>query len=538
MERIIVEESRLTAKRAVLILIVATGIIRLIVAAITGLGFGESYYSMGVVHPQISYFDQPPLSFWMSWVSVEAFGSVTALNLRMPVILLFAGTTWLMYILGRKLFGEWEGFWAAAILNLSAVFTYSVGIWLQPDAPLMFFWLACAICFVDIFQKRFDSDKDRAAYRSSFDCYLRWIIIGILLGLTTLSKYHAAFLFAGAGFYALSRKEDRHWVFHPGPYLALIINFIIAAPVFIWNSQNDWASFVFQSNRAASTGFEIHFDWFFRSIGGQMLWVMPWIWLPLAWQLYKCYKAGRADSARWFCFMTAVLPIIFFTVVTLWANLGFHFHWQAPGYLMLFPPLGAAFYTFMSKGGIYKKWGRRWIGLSVVVTVFFCVVLQIHAATGFWSVLGPKWFGQLFGETNDPTMEGYDYDDIVVRFEKDGWLNRDDLFVATDRWWLTGKVDWALKGALPIMTFDSDPRNVAFFFDQEDLIGKDAIFFSSSDEENALHRTKNYFKEVKRLPNLKIVRSGVVEMELAIYYCKDYYKEYPLPYGLNVGTDK
>ncbi len=526
------KKGKLSAQKAVLILIVITTVLRLVIAAVTGLGFGESYYSMGVAHPQISYFDQPPLAFWLGWASVETIGNYTAFALRLPTVLLFAGTTWMMYTLGKRLFGDWQGFWAAVILNLSAVFTYSVGIWIQPDAPLMFFWLASAICFYDIFSINFNSIEERNKFRSSWDCYLRWIVIGVMIGLTTLSKYHAAFLFAGAGLFALTRKEERHWVFHPGPYLALAINFIIAAPVFIWNYNHNWASFVFQSNRAANTG--IHIDWFFRSIGGQMLWVLPWIWLPLVWQLYKCIKAGRKDKARWFCLMTAILPIVFFTLVTLWANLGFHFHWQAPGYLMLFPPLGAAFYSLLSKGGAYRKWGFRWVWLSVIVTVFSCVILQIHAATGFWSSYGPKWFGHLFGEKNDPTMEGYDYAQLINLFEKEGWMDREHYFAITNSWWLAGKVDWALKGKLPVIPFDSDPRNVAYFFDQNDLLGKDAIFVATDNEQSVRSRAERCFDEVIRLDNHKVIRAGVAEMELGIYYCKNYKKTYDLPYGLNV----
>ena len=532
METTYISSGKISAKKAVLILIIVTTVIRLTIAAITGLGFGESYYAMGVVHPQWSYFDQPPLSFWLGWLSVEGLRSYSTFALRLPTVLLFAGTTWLMYLLGKRLFSEWAGFWAAVILNLSAVFTYSVGIWLQPDAPLMFFWLACAIWLYDLFSLSFTGIEERNRYRSSWDCYRRWIIIGVLLGLTTLSKYHAAFLFAGAGIFALTRREERHWIRHPGPYLALMINLIIAAPVFIWNYNHDWASFAFQSHRAVNTG--LHIDWFFRSIGGQMLWVLPWIWIPLVWQLYSCFRAGRGDRARWFCLTTAILPIIFFTLVTLWANLGFHFHWQAPGYLMLFPPLGAAFYHYISKGGTARKWSLRWVWLSVIVTIFSSVVIQVHSATGFWSSYGPKWFAQLFGEKNDPTMEGYDYNRMFGYFEDNGWLDPDKYFVVTDRWWLTGKVDWVLKGRLPVVTFDSDPRNVAFFFDQHKLLGKDAVFIACDAEVGVMSRAKPYFAEVKRLDNYKVIRAGVEELEFSVYYCRDYEKVYPLPYGWNV----
>ena len=44
-----------------------------------------------------------------------------------------------------------------------------------------------------------------------------------MLGLGMLSKYAAVLLIAGAGLYVLTRREQRHWLAHPGPYLALAI---------------------------------------------------------------------------------------------------------------------------------------------------------------------------------------------------------------------------------------------------------------------------------------------------------------------------
>ncbi len=57
---------------------------------------------------------------------------------RLPFILLFAGTTWLMYRLTARLFGEPAGLWAAVLLNLSLVFSITSGGWVLPDGPLMF----------------------------------------------------------------------------------------------------------------------------------------------------------------------------------------------------------------------------------------------------------------------------------------------------------------------------------------------------------------------------------------------------------------
>ena len=116
-----------------LVLILVTFVIRLFIAADTGLGIGEAYYFRGVLQLEWSYFDQPPLFFWLSWLSVKVFG-LTNLGLRFPAVILFAGTSWLMFLITRKLFNAKAGFWAVLVMNLSAVFTISVAAWFQPDA--------------------------------------------------------------------------------------------------------------------------------------------------------------------------------------------------------------------------------------------------------------------------------------------------------------------------------------------------------------------------------------------------------------------
>lgn len=510
--------------RAVLLLIMFTLPLRLIIAAVSGLGYGESYYVLNVLNPQLSYFDQPPLAFWLSSLSVEIFGGLSALSVRLPSIICFAITTWLMFLLGRKLFSARAGFYATLLLNLSAVFTITTATWLQPDSPLMMFWLATALCLAQIFFR-----EDFANNNENSAAWKWWILAGIFLGLTTLSKYHAAFLFAGAGLFALTSSRHRHWLFHPAPYIALIINLIIASPIFIWNAQNNWVSFLFQSGRAGSGGdFTLHFDWLIGSICGQAIWLLPWIWLPLIWQLFVGLRSRKTNPAKWFCAMTAILPILFFTVVTLWAKLGFHFHWQAPGYLMLFLPLGFA--TANAIDGAKKIWLKRWLYLSVIACAIVMFVLQIHAATGFWRAqyFGPAWIASFFDE-KDPTLEGFDYDALAEHLQKENWLDNPQIFLATTRWYHAGKMGWATRNAKPqkpILCLDSDQRNVKFLYSQDEMLGKDAILMTHLDESYIRNLTNDIFTNVEKLPDLEIIRGGVNELNLSLYYCKEMIKKY------------
>lgn len=523
--------SERTAASYTIALIIITFLLRCWLAAYTGLGIGESYYFRGVLHVDLSYFDQPPLFFWLSALSTKIFG-LNAFGLRFPALILFAGTSWFMFLLTRKFFTAKAGFWAVLVMNISAVFIL-IGTWFQPDAPLMFFWMLSAYLISEIMLPGTAGGVQKKL--SNRRIYFLWILTGIAMGFATLSKYHVLFLFAGVFLFAVTNKDQRHWLTHPGPYIAVLITFIIALPVLWWNYKNNWASFVFQGSRAGAGGekFRWHFDWFFRSIGGQSLWLLPWIWFPLILQLIKSYKRRRQSEAYSFCFWLAVLPIIFFTVVTLWADLQYHFHWQAPGYMMLFIPLGFAIDQGLNSIK-RKKITRRWLILSTCFTVVVVGVFSVHMVTGFWRSYGPKWIVSLGGGDVDPTMEGMDYNDLKTRFEKEGWLNNNHIFAGSTRWWLNGKVDWALRGKKEIICFNKDSRNISYFVDPNTLIGKDAVVIGNKHEQSVNEDVKPFFDEVIQLPDVEVTRSGITELKLQVYYCKNFhvpsqpYEDYPL----------
>ena len=111
--------SRVSPEAATLALIAVSAILRLAAGAWAGLCYGESYYFACAHHPSLAYFDHPPLSILLASLSMELTGAVGRLTLRWPFIALFAGTTWLLFVLGRRLFGGWSGFHAALLMNLA-----------------------------------------------------------------------------------------------------------------------------------------------------------------------------------------------------------------------------------------------------------------------------------------------------------------------------------------------------------------------------------------------------------------------------------
>ena len=217
----------------------------------------------------LSYFDHPPLHQWIAHFTGRLLGE--GLSMRLPFIALFAGTGWLMYLLTRKLFGARAGVWAVFGLNASAFFFASAGSWIVPDGPLLFALAAAAIVFAKLFFEEADAG---AVWRL-------WLAGGFWLGVAALSKYSAVFFAFGLVAFIVLSPRQRHWLAHPAPYLAGRLCLAIVSPVLVWNAQNDWVSLAFQGARGAPHG-----QWrpvqVAAMILGQIVWVTPWIFVPLA----------------------------------------------------------------------------------------------------------------------------------------------------------------------------------------------------------------------------------------------------------------
>ena len=137
--------------RSVVIAVLAAGaLLRFLLAESTGLGVDESYAVAVARQFSLSYFDHPPLHFWLAGAMAKLAHSESGEVVRFPFVVCFAATTWLMYRIAARFFGEHAGALAALLLNISAVFSVTTGGWVLPDGPLMLFMLASVAVIADI----------------------------------------------------------------------------------------------------------------------------------------------------------------------------------------------------------------------------------------------------------------------------------------------------------------------------------------------------------------------------------------------------
>ncbi|MGE3342329.1 MAG: glycosyltransferase family 39 protein [Vicinamibacterales bacterium] len=510
--------ARLTPQTSTLILITAGALLRIVAADAIGLGVSESYYYGAAMHPALSYFDQPPAAAWIGWLVLQVAPEGSSLALRLPFIACFAATTWLMFTTARMLFGPWAGFLSALMLNLTPVFALSAGLFFQPDGPLMCFWLAVVHLLARVMLREPAHEATRRY----------WMLAGVSLGLALLSKYSAIFLLGGTAMWMSVRRDARAWLRRPDPYLALVAAAAVFAPVLWWNAQHEWLSFIWQGGRA--TAYKgLHVSWLLQNLGGQLLEVSPWIWLLVLLEVPRAFRRHDAHStARRFLVVIALPPVVVFTAVAAYADVGNHFHWGTPGYLTLLVSLGAT---------LHEGWQRRprvmtaTIVLMAAASTTIMILPTIQAATGVFS-RGTGVIATILAGDHDPTIELVDYDALVPALERHGLRDRPDVFVFSDRHHVAGKVDYALRGRAPFMVFGQDPRAYAFFDTPAAHIGHDGILVSHRPSLDELRwEYGSYCGTFEAIDAVPVLRADVPVVTLYLYRCAPLTVPYPLPYG-------
>ena len=482
-------------KRALLILIAATLVARIAFASSLGLGVDESYTVATGRHPQLSYFDHPPAAWWLAWAANRLLDSECALALRLPFILLFALSTWLMFALTARLFDEKAGLWAAATLNLAPVIAWTSGSWILPDGPLNAALLAGAYCIVS------------ALFVVRPAAPLWWLAAGACGGLALLSKLHGGFLFAGVGLFLLTSASHRRWLLTPWPYAGAAVALVMFLPVIVWNQEHGWVSFAFQAGRVGVRAFN---PWGpLVSLAGQAAFLLPWLWLPLVACLVKAIARGPADERRWLMACLAIGPIFVFTAAGLTGNRVLH-HWAAPGYLMLFPLLGADVAKAIESG---RPLVRSWL---IATTASLAVLLTVVMATANlpWPALAlPEGKSVPY-----PLLESVDWSDLERELEARGLIGRSKLFVAAARWHEAGKIDYALRGRMPVLCLCHDPRGYGVLTQPEAHIGEDALIIGRDLPRARVEATYGgYFRSIVDQPPVTITRAGRPAFELSVY---------------------
>jgi len=501
--------------RAVIAIVLVGIAARIILAATIGLGVDESYEVVVSRALSWGYLDHPPLSFWMAGGLARLVHSEHRVLLRLPFILTFAGTTWLMFKLTARLYGARAGMFAALLLNLAPVFSLSTGGWILPDGPLDFAMVAAALALTHVLLE----PNPRHAMRW-------WLLAGVATGVALLSKYHAVFLLLGTTAFVVTRREARGWLKRPEPYVAAAVALAFFAPVVIWNAHHGFVSFRFQGGRAIPTHAH-HLTALLQNLAGQAGYLLPWIWVPLVYQMYRALRAGPKDGARWLLLCLGAGPVVAFTLISLGGNPGLP-HWPAPGYLLLLPLVGAAAARREALGSRERVQLHRWLAAAAVAFVALTTFAASDVATGWVSRAEPAWFTR-----GDPSLEAYDWTDLRPELAARGLLTGTRPVVAATRWIEGAKIGYAMGPDIPTLCLSDDPRHFYYLYPPAQFLGRDMLILvrvpDRGPRRDIVHDYAPYFASVQAAGTVPIRRGGVTVFNVAVYRATAMRAAYPAP---------
>ncbi len=482
----------ITAAQAAVAIISAFTALRLISAALVGLGVDEAYTLAVARQLQLSYFDHPPLHLWI----VHAFSGALGYGrlARLPFIALFTGSSWLLFVLTARLFGPRAGVWAVLTLNVSAFFTVIAGSWILPDGPLLLCLLAAAVQ-----AERLLFDPHRSAE------WGRWLALGGWLGLAGLSKYQAATFALGLGLFLVTTPEGRAWLRRPHPYLAALAALAVVTPVIAWNAQHDWASFAFQGSRAAPThGLRPAAP--LAALAGQAALLLPWIFIPLVWATCPALRTGPTRPRWWLCVCLGLPGVVVFSLTPLWGQTALP-HWAMPSWLMLIPLLGER----LDRSASERPWPRGWAIFAVVACAALWIVLMNEAATGWVGRAWPKVFAK-----GDPTLESVEWAPPGALVPTEAGLAHP--FIVAMKWNEAGRARELFPDQTPVVVFSDDPRGFADLRGDRPIVGRDAlILVRPEDLRDGLGRVSRCFQSVTQVEVAAFGRLGYPELPVHVF---------------------
>ena len=321
--------------RLFLYFITFVAFIRLLLAPFVGLGVDEAHYVLYGINLDLSYFDHPPLVGWVQYVFTSIFGSGEFGSRVAAITIGFVTSVFiykLIYDINKK---ANEAFIAVLALHASFMFN-ALFLMLMPDTLLFLLVLPIIFTVIQI-EKHYSSSTSDVLPRNLLPT---WILLGVLLGLAGLSKYTAVLFVVPIVLYFIIKKRYEPF-YAPQIIPAVLIALAIISPVIIWNMQNDWISFTYQSNHVVGAQ-SIKLSALFSSLAAQFGAYNPFLFPFAFYGLYKSLRSG--DSTIFLTALFGLVLISFFTYASLY-KVALP-HWSALFY-MLFIPLGAyyALYT-------------------------------------------------------------------------------------------------------------------------------------------------------------------------------------------------
>lgn len=479
--------------RIILISAIVILLLRLLFIPLMGLMPQDAYYYFYAEHPALSYYDHPPAIAWLLELFTGIFGrKVFVLKLAdtsITILTVFSFVRLASYFLSSARVQR------AFLLFISTFLVTILCLVSTPDTPLILFW---TLSLIALYEAIFRGKK------------WYWILSGVLMGLAFDSKYTALLLPAGLFLYLILSAEHRKLFLSSWLWIALALFVITISPVIIWNVQNHFASFRFQSaNRMESmSSHQVNLKGFLGVLGHQSAILMPVLFFVLLWLLWKAIKKYKLHFYRLPSDKLFLLSF-FLPLFAGFMSLSF-FYWVKLNWMM------PAYIT-----GII--WASTWFKSKWLRYQYICS-LSVHLLLALEVIFYP------FTIKSDDTWVGWKQLASEVQVLKD--YNPGSFVFSADDY----KTSAALNFYLDEMTYSANViGRPALQFDfvgtnLEALTGKDALYIDSNpqmkddkkQQQNIYAALSGYFARITELNPILIKRNGKVVRKFLVYKCSNY----------------
>ncbi len=514
-------------------------LLRWLVATLLPPGFDEAYYYLYTRHLDWSYFDHPPLVAWVTGFGPLLTGQVSALSIRWGSLLLYTGSSLLLYRTGAHLFSARAGMISLAVINIAPILWVGFGVLTLPDSPLIFFTAATLwVCSQEFFPLPSQGSQ------GSFGVYgatryqpgPRLALIGLLVGLACLGKYHGLALGFGLVLFCLFSPHHRRALGSGWTVLALLLFVIALSPVLLWNAQQDWISFRFQGGRALpQAGYQL-WDLLLTTLVG-ILYLFPSLGIPLWWvsladcgrialQMLQGVRLSDGDLKR-LLILACGLPLV----------LGFT--WMG-GYRPILPtwPMPGFWVLTLLLGSLWEKWQgvKRALVASLLMVSLLVGVGLAHVRYGL--LQAPGGLG-LWPVETDPSTQLIEIEQLRQGFRTDPRLAQalaEADFIFTNAYFLGGQIGMALAPLTdkPLTCLDGDLRGFAFWSQPQDWLGQDGLLITSELFQPTVGIPAtygDYFARLEPVAAIPLMRAGAVAQTFQVYLARQMLKPYPRPYS-------
>ena len=232
---------------------------------------------------QLGYDKLPPLPWWLVEIMHRAFGADAAYYALAQAAVIIAFVA--VWATARPLIGATGALLAVLIIDGMHYFQYTA-VKFNHDVIQLPFWALAGYAFHSALK------RGRTGH---------WLLLGFAFGSALWAKYFVVVLAAPYALFLIFDRDARRALATPGPWLALIVALVIAAPHIVWLFQTDFLPLAYAEHRASDVrGWYDHILHPAVFIGSQIFFLLPsfFIAAPLLWRLPSPLWGGVGGGGR------------------------------------------------------------------------------------------------------------------------------------------------------------------------------------------------------------------------------------------------